>query len=116
MPRKKMTKRPVGQVQNVDTSSSTTNTRYHTRAGNREASAAPNTSRKHGRNETSVRKSKRQRVPAQETDSQADSPLTQADIPHIVEAVLTNLPQQQDTPSNTNPPDPERDSPPGKHT
>ena len=107
-----MTKRRIGRVQNVDTSSSTTNTCYRTRAGNREASAAPNTSRKCGRNETSIRKSKRQWVPVQEMDSQADTPLTQADIPRIVEAVLTNLPQQQDTPSNAKPPDPERDSPP----
>lgn len=57
-------------------------------------------------------------VPTQTTVSEAGIPLTQANILYIIEVVLTNLPQQQDTSTllNANPPDPESDSLLGKHS
>lgn len=82
---------------------------------NSEASAVPNTSQKHGWNKTSVRRYKWQWVPAQTTDSEADIPLTQADISCIIEAVSTNLWQQQDTPLHAKPLDLESDLPLSKH-
>ena len=82
--KKKTTKKPAGRVQNADTPPSRPNTRV-TRAGTRELSTTVrNTNRTRGRNDTSGRGPKQQRPSVQTTDFEANTPLSQADIPRII--------------------------------